>query len=272
MKIFNHRLEGENLKIQGSPNRGGPLKPDTVVVHYTASPSAESAIRTLCDPGRKASAHVVIDFDGSITQLVPFNIISWHAGKSRHEDRVGLNKYSIGIEIVNAGKLVKSGSNYVSWFGKKFPAEDVFYGIHRNEEIAAYWHQYTQEQIATVEELCSLLIAEYNMFHILGHEEISPGRKIDPGPAFPLDKLRNRILALSPRDEEGEEEPGEIPAEGLVTASKLNIRSGPTTAHIKVARALPKGKKVKILQKSGDWYRVSTNVEGWVSGQYIEEA
>ena len=126
MKIVNHRLEGENLKIQGSPNRGGPLRPDTVVVHYTAGPSAESAIRTLCDPGRKASAHVVIDFDGSITQLVPFNLIAWHAGKSRHEDRVGLNKYSIGIEIVNAGKLVKSGSSYVSWFGKKFATEDVF--------------------------------------------------------------------------------------------------------------------------------------------------
>ena len=270
MKIVNHRLEG--AKLAGSPNKGGQLNPDTIVIHYTAGSSAESATRTLSNPNSKASAHVVIDFDGSITQLVPFNVVAWHAGKSRHKDRVGLNNYSVGIEIVNAGRLRKSGTQYVSWFGKKYPAEEVFYGVHRNENTPSYWHEYTEEQIAAVGELCEVLVSEYNMFHILGHEEISPGRKIDPGPAFPLDKLRNRILSLDARSDDEPDEEEMMQSEGFVTASKLNLRSGPSASSEKVARPLPRGKQVKILKKSNDWYLVSAEVEGWVSARFIQEA
>ncbi len=270
MKIKNHQLEG--ITINDSPNRGGSLNPDTVIIHYTAGPSARSAVNTLINPTSKASAHLVVDIDGSITQLVPFNIIAWHAGKSRYNNRIGLNKYSIGIEIVNAGRLKKSGAAYASWFGRKYPAEEVAYAQHRNEDIATYWHQYTEEQIKVAGELCTLFVREYNILNILGHEEISPDRKVDPGPAFPLDKLRNRILKLDTRDEESDLEETEIPTEGWVTASKLNIRSGPSGDRIKIANPLSRGKKVKILEKAGDWYRVSTSVEGWVSGQYIREA
>lgn len=271
MKIINHRLEGDNVSIQGSPNRGGTLNPDTIIIHYTAGASAASAVKTLTNPDSKASAHVVVDFDGHIIQLVPFNIIAWHAGKSRFQERTGLNKYSIGIEIVNAGRLSKSGSKYYSWFQKEYRVEEVMKAVHRNEDIATYWHRYTEAQIDKVYELCELFVKEYNILHILGHEEISPGRKIDPGPAFPLDKMRNRILQLDTRDQDTDINTFDEPKEGIVTASKLNIRSGPSSGRMKVANPLPQGKKVKILEKSEDWYKVSATIEGWVSAQYIQE-
>ncbi len=271
MNIQNHLLRDNNIAVENSPNQGGELLPDTIVIHYTAGPSATSAIREMMNRERKVSAHLVVDLDGSITQLVPFNRIAWHAGKSRHKDRVNLNRFSIGIEIVNAGRLDKTGSTYTSWFGRKYPEEEVFIGIHRNEDFLTAWHRYTEEQITVTGDLCELLVSHYNISFILGHEEISPGRKIDPGPAFPLDKLRDRILNLDPRDEDaGEDEVVEEPGEGMVTASKLNIRSNPTISQNLVAKPLPRGTKVTILKRKNGWYKVSTTIEGWVSSKFIK--
>ncbi|MFQ5606045.1 MAG: N-acetylmuramoyl-L-alanine amidase [bacterium] len=268
MKIVNHRLEGEGITIHGSPNRGGALEPDSIVIHYTAGPTAESAIRTLTDPNKKVSAHLVIARDGGITQLVPFNAVAWHAGKSSYDGRSGFNKYAIGIEIVNAGRLTKSDNLYLAWFGKAYQEDEVMFAVHRNEHSATYWHRYSEEQIAITEEICSLLRQDYPITHILGHEEISPNRKIDPGPAFPLDKLREKILEPNRDQDEADELP--VALTGNVIPEKLNIRTGPSVQQGKVARPLPKGKKVKILEKSDDWYRVAVEIEGWVSGQYIE--
>lgn len=269
MNIRNHRLA--DAAYVRTPNRGGALEPDTIVIHYTAGPSAESAVQALTNPDHKASAHIVVDTDGSLTQLVPFNVVAWHAGKSRHLDRSGLNSVSIGIEIVNAGRLSRSGSTFFSWFNKEYPVEAVMKAVHRNEQEPTYWHRYTEAQVAATAALCEALVKKYGIRYILGHEEISPGRKIDPGPAFPLDKLRNRILAGDARSESGDPAPAETPVAGVVTASKLNIRSGPSTAQAAIARPLPNGTPVRILEKTGGWYKVSVNVEGWVSADYIEE-
>ncbi len=270
MKISKNRIK--EAKQKDSPNHGGALQPDTIVIHYTAGPSAESAVNTMMDPERKVSAHLVVDLDGSITQLLPFNITAWHAGKSSHNGRDGLNQYSIGIEIVNAGKLIKSGTVYKSWFGRKYPVEDVIYAYHRNEQQPAYWHSYEEAQITAVQEICSLLAAEYGIKYILGHEEISPGRKNDPGPAFPLDKMRNRILNSGGRDENSGADVLLQPKKGFVTAPKLNIRTGPDSSREKAARPLDKGSEVKILKKSDGWYYVSAEVKGWLPAEYIQES
>ena len=66
-------------------------------------------------------------------------------------------------------------------------------GVHRNQPEASYWHRYTSEQLAVVEAICAALIQRYGIQHILGHEEIAPSRKVDPGPAFPLDAMRARL-------------------------------------------------------------------------------
>jgi len=269
MEIKNHFIEGENVKsFVKSPNHSGEFGsglPDTVVIHYTAGPY-KPALNTLTNPRVKASAHLIVDRDGSVTQLVPFNLEAWHAGKSSYGGREGLNKYSIGVEIVNSGPLTKSGNVYRSWFGSSFNPSDVVEATHRNETQPKFWHTYTEEQIQTVIELCQLFIDTYPIKHILGHEEIAPLRKQDPGPAFPLDRIRNRLL----NEERSTNVAADLPKTGRVSAEVLNIRFTPDENGIKVAQPLKKGARVKILEQSKGWYKVTTEVEGWVFGKYIE--
>lgn len=241
-------------------------KLDTIIIHYTAGSSAESSIATLVNQAIKASAHVVIGRDGTITQMVPFNIIAWHAGPSQFGNRVGFNQYSIGIEIDNAGLLEKRGDLYYSWFGQAYDAKDVVFAVHRNQKTPNYWHAYTQKQIEVVEELCQSLVNTYGIKYILGHEEISPVRKIDPGPAFPLDKLRDKIFGGA-RDSDAPE--NNKNSAGTVSVDMLNIREDADVNADKVAKALKKGQKVKILAAKNGWYKVTAEVTGWVSAKFI---
>src|SRR5687767_7791791 len=114
MKIEEHKLADGAKFIRATKNTELFQLPklDTIIIHYTAGGSPESSIATLIDPNIRASAHVVVGRDNSVTQLVPFNLIAWHAGESQYGNRVGFNQYSIGIEIDNAGKLEKRGDKY----------------------------------------------------------------------------------------------------------------------------------------------------------------
>lgn len=272
MEIRNHLLKGEGINFVKSPTVGSEFKAgnlDTIVMHYTAGPTAESAVRTLTSPKIKASAHLVIGRDGAITQLVPFNIVAWHAGSSSYNGRVGYNQYSIGIEIVNVGYLSKSGDVYRSVYGNIIDTKEVLYATHRNQSVAKYWQTYTQEQIEAIEDVSKLLIDTYGIKYILGHEEIAPLRKTDPGPAFPLDKLRDRLL----HGDKDTDEP-DINDEGKVLVDKLNIRSIPSIAGELMSKPIPKGTKFDIVDEKNGWYRikVKTEVEGWVLGKFLDEA
>ncbi|MBD3223450.1 MAG: N-acetylmuramoyl-L-alanine amidase [Caldithrix sp.] len=276
MDIKNHRLKNSGFQFKESPNHSGKMKdgqPDSIVIHYTAGGSAESAVRTLSNPARKASAHLVIGRDGSVTQLVPFDTVAWHAGRSSYEGRSGFNNFSIGIEIDNAGKLTKTEEGHTSWFGKDYPAKDVIRATHRNEHQPSYWHKYTEQQINLVFDVCSVLIDTYAITLIVGHEEIAPSRKTDPGPAFPLDKLRERLLQTE-RAEDGSAD-GSADEEtmqgnvGVVTASKLNIRSEPWLQAKTAAPPIPRGTMLKILDETDDWYQVDVITRGWVSKKFV---
>jgi len=273
MNIKNNLLDNARVKFSESPNHSGKFGsnlPDTIIIHYTAGATAESAIRTLSNPEVKASAHVVVARDGTITQLVPFDTIAWHAGKSAYGDRVGFNKYAIGIEIVNAGRLVKSGNLYQAWFGKTYTEDEVIQAIHRNETISTYWQRYTEDQITAVYDLCSDLILQYHIKEILGHEEISPGRKIDPGPAFPLDKMRDKLLHADRSDQE-DQDTSTYKNPGIVTASKLNMRTGPSTQSPTLSPQLSQNTVVDILDEQSGWYQVDVIIRGWVSKDFIRK-
>jgi len=271
MKIKNHLLINDDIKFVQSPNHSGEYNPgdlDTIIIHYTAGSSASSSIKTLCDPAVKASAHFVIGRDGSVTQLVKLDTIAWHAGASQYNGRIGFNKYSIGIEIDNAGLLEKRGDKYFSWFGKEYSESEVLEAVHRNQQSPKYWQRFTEQQIEKVEQICKLLIPAYNIKQVLGHEEISPGRKIDPGPAFPLDKMRDRLFGTG-RDFDGPEE--DIEQDMFVNVDGLNIRSGPDVNSTKVAQPLAKGKKVKVIETNGNWVKVKTEITGWVSKGFLKD-
>ena len=89
---------------------------------------------------------------------------------------------------------------------------------------------------------------------------------MDPGPAFPLDKIRERLLG-GERDSDTEEVLTETT--GVIIADLLNIREQPSTDAERVAKPLPKGQKVKIIGSKNGWVKVSTEVTGWVSNKYV---
>ena len=203
MRIKSHRLIGDDISQLTSPNQGGPFAaaaPDTLILHFTNGDDAAWAIDALRDPtpGGRVSAHLVVPRDGAVTQLVPFDTIAWHAGHSAWGGRTDFNQCSIGIEIDNAGRLQPEADHFVSWRGTGYDESDVVQATHRNERAPSWWHRYPQPQLDRVELLCALLVDRYKMRWILGHEEIAPDRKHDPGPAFPLDELRQRVLGQEP--------------------------------------------------------------------------
>lgn len=268
MEINNkHLLTGDSVVQMDCPKNKEKFKKenlDTIVIHYTAGGSAESSARYLVKNEIKASAHLVIGRQGEIFHLVPFDTIAWHAGESSYGTRKWLNQYSIGIELDNAGPLKKAGSEYQAWFGTKYQANDVVQATHRNETSSRYWHTYTEKQIAACREVCELLIQNYGIKLIVGHEEIAPKRKSDPGPAFPLDRFRDNLLSQNRSDK-----PDVIDKPGVVLVDNLNIREGAGAEFKKVAQPLLKGKKVKILEEQNGWYKVETTIEGWVSKGYV---
>lgn len=265
MEIKNHQLVGKHITQRQTPNRGGLMNPQYLIMHYTAGRNAKSSADSLCNPASKASAHIVLGRDGSIIQLAPFNVVTWHAGKSQWEGIIGLNSHSIGIEIDNAGLLKKVGDHYESWFGATYPDNEVLLAAHRHGGGVQAWHTYTAVQIERALELTDLLFAHYGLKDVLGHEDIARGRKSDPGPAFPLSAVRSRVQG---RIED--EEP-----HYRVIATSLNIRSGPGAEFAPVALALKKGTELVLLEPADRWSRVEvvgagTDIEGWVSNQYIE--
>ena len=264
MEIHQHALAGNDISHRDTPNKSGEIVPRYLVFHYTAGYSAESSIEHLCRPEARASAHIVVGREGDITQLASFNIKTWHAGISQWNGLNGMNNYSIGIEMDNAGPLNKVGNDYFAWFGKSYPEEQAMYVRHKHEDVKRYWHTFTEIQISKALALAELLVNEYKLEDIIGHDDIARGRKSDPGPAFPLPSIRNKALGRS------EDEPPHY----LVTASALNVRSGPGVEFETVSAPIKRDTEV-ILLKAGDrWNRIEVlvdeDIEGWVHNQYIK--
>ncbi len=180
--IVNHRLMGDRVVHLVSAKNTRHLEgPDMIVLHYTAGTSAESSALFLTRPDVSASAHLVIGRDGEVFQLVPFNIEAWHAGKSWYAGRSGLNRYSIGIELDNLGKLRFSGNLFIAECGRVVTPDEVYTDC--SGDSPTYWHRYTARQIRVLREICTLLEETYPIRDVVGHSVITP-RKIDPGPAL----------------------------------------------------------------------------------------
>ena len=180
--IVNHRLMGDGVVHLACVKNTRKLEgPDMIVLHYTAGTSAESSSIFLTRPDVSASSHLVIGRKGEVFQLVPFHIEAWHAGKSWYAGRGGLNRYSIGIELDNLGKLRFSGDLFVAECGRVVSPDEVYTDC--SGDHPTYWHRYTERQIRVLQEICSLLEETYPIRDVVGHSVITP-RKIDPGPAL----------------------------------------------------------------------------------------
>lgn len=275
MKILRHRLyhnDNEPVTFQASPNyRGDIHSHDYIVMHYTAGTSASSSISWLTNRRAQASAHIVIARDGSVTQLVPFNKCAWHAGRSVWKNRQGLNQYSIGIELDNAGKLAQQGGAWKSWSGHDIEDSDVIIATHKHASSADGWHVYSQAQIESALQVAEVLVDRYPIKNVIGHDDIAPRRKSDPGPAFPMNSFSSHIMGR--HIDTGEENIMNV-------TTNLNIRKGPGTEYEKLTRkSLPQGTKVLVYHHSGNWRFVrvldeiegDNDIEGWVHGAYLDD-
>jgi N-acetylmuramoyl-L-alanine amidase len=131
-----------------------------VIIHYTGMQSEIESIKRLEDPKSNVSCHYLINRRGKIIQMVKDKNIAWHAGKSKWKRYINLNKCSLGIELVNKGHQ---------------------YG----------YQNYSKIQINSLIKLCKYLKKKYSIKkeNFLGHSDIAPLRKIDPGEKFPWKKL-----------------------------------------------------------------------------------
>lgn len=144
--------------------------PEGIVIHYTASGTSTADIDWFLNPESKASAHFYIDRKGNITRVVKESDRAYHAGVSSWHGKSNCNNFMFGIELDNLGK----------------------------------GEQYPQEQIDALKELITYLMSLWPSIDascIVGHSHISPGRKIDPGPAFPWKQIdsftRTKTLQLN---------------------------------------------------------------------------
>jgi N-acetylmuramoyl-L-alanine amidase len=187
MQISNHKLVG--VPYKAATASGGAMTPTLILLHDTAGRLDKgSSVSWFCSKECPTSAHLVVERDGSVTQMVPFNKKAFHAGRSSWKGKEFCNSYAIGIEIVNPGELDASGK---AWFGETFPDS-----VRKTtkEHGTANWIGYTPEQIEAVTAICKALAEKYAIEDISTHWFVSPKRKVDPGPLFPLEELRAAVF------------------------------------------------------------------------------
>jgi N-acetylmuramoyl-L-alanine amidase len=285
MKIINHRLvhdDGTPYAFRTSPHTGNVITPRWLVMHYTASGNAAGAISWFADPQSKVSAHIVIAKDGTITQCVPFNRKANHAGESTWKGVVGLNSHSIGIELDGYGYLGTAGPGKWKFESRSIPDSDVVVGTHKFGKPTGGWPKYPQAQLDAALELAALLVKEYKLEDVVGHDDISPGRKQDPGPTFPMDSFRASAkgqaappAGAAPPPAAGAPAQGGLrPIARFRVKTTLNVRSGPAGTNPTVAGSpLQPGTVVRGAEDQAGWKRITaegSSVAGWVSAQFLD--
>lgn len=156
-------IDFDGAKVMPSPNFGerrGVDQPDMLILHYTAMETAQSACVWLCSEESQVSSHYLIAEDGAVIQMVSEKARAWHAGQSIWLGDEDINSRSIGIEIANMGH-------------------------------EAGCPEYPEEQLLSLIELCRSIIKRYDIAPrmILGHSDVAPLRKRDPGEWFPWARL-----------------------------------------------------------------------------------
>ena len=138
-----------------------------LVIHYTGMQSERESIMRLCNPKSKVSSHFLINQNGKVYRLVQDDQIAWHAGKSCWGKYKNLNKNSIGIELENKGHE----------FG---------------------YANFKKKQLSSLIKICKTLIKKYKIKkqNIVGHSDVAPSRKIDPGEKFPWKELADKKIGI----------------------------------------------------------------------------
>ncbi|WP_121064412.1 N-acetylmuramoyl-L-alanine amidase [Chachezhania antarctica] len=158
-----------DLRWHPSPNftvRPEGERPELVVIHFTAMESCAAALERLCDPVAEVSSHYLIGHDGTVWHMVEEEMRAWHAGVSTWAGRARVNHRSIGIELDNRGT-----------------------------------HPFAEPQMAVLEQLLADILQRWGIppEGVVGHSDIAPERKQDPGPRFDWQRLARQGLSVWPQ-------------------------------------------------------------------------
>ena len=175
---------------------GGSIDPQLIVLHSSLGRTLKQTVEILLSSSVDASMHFLIDRDGALVQMVPANRAAWHAGISRWGELEHLNQHSISIGFINQGQIKKDElGTFKDGTGAVVPADDV--QMIEDAMGTSYWHRYTGPQLAVAQALASVLVKQYKIRAITGHCVVSPRRKTDPGPAFPMGAFGKEVLGKS---------------------------------------------------------------------------
>jgi N-acetylmuramoyl-L-alanine amidase len=275
MKIKNHKLVG--VRFEENPHHGGTITPQFIVQHYTAGFSVNGSLSAIINRG--LSAHIFIGRNGEIIQTVPFNKKGFHAGSSSFEGFNGLNKNSIGIENANIGFLDIQNSDG-SWtrpgLRRSFAPDEVIVARHKKGGRVKAWEKYTEDQLDAIETVTQTLIDHYSTIRtVVGHDDISHSGKVDPGPAFPMDRFQSLSRELQVDKETSDPLAQDNEGSWTVTASSLNLRGGPSTS-FEILKSLKRGNIVTVLFPKDEWRAVDTDndgeIDGFVHGDFLRKA
>lgn len=202
MRIENHRLvaDSESISVEYLADAyhrkltGAPL---IGVIHYTVGLGHRNVAAYMRHPDLEfISAHLLIARSGHIVQMVPFDHVAYHAGKSTYRGRHSCNNFTLGIELENPGPVVKQPDG--SWKTTQGQAWDggAVEAQHKSGLVKQWrhWAEYTQEQLDLCAHICTLWKTHYGIVDVVGHDDIAPGRKSDPGPAYPMNWLQRTVF------------------------------------------------------------------------------
>lgn len=260
---------------------GGSGGPELIVMHYTASYEGRSPVNTFLNPTSKASAHFVVDTDGMITQMVSVRDDAWHSGGGIWKGRTDVNRFSVGIEIVNPGYHFRGPDNTVlNWERKPVSKAQLspFPGMVEVPDPWVgsgnfLWPTYPEQQLKSLQQLTRALLTSFpSIKEIVGHRDVDTlrKRKVDPGPAFPMKRFRDLL------DKRGVPPPPK-PADYVVKSELgyLNVRTTPSITAPKADWSpLLNGDRVQRIDMRPEWFRIrrwkaGVASEGWVMAKYL---
>jgi N-acetylmuramoyl-L-alanine amidase len=276
-KVKSHLLQGENVVHTNTKKKSGTMKPKFIVIHYTASDNYDGDVRTLSSSNAQASCQLVLSPEGEITQVGKLTDVLWHAGRSKWKGYNGLNRYAIGIEVTSPGPVDKvSSDRYKTWYGAiaKSPYNYV-YKAHKNGGPERWWAGFTTKQIEVLKELVPMLMKQYGIEEVVGHDDIAPLRKQDPGPCMPdslWELFKGRKNDVEVIDAPETTNPVDSYEAQVVVdrGDKLNVRNAPNGD---VVGTLYSGLVVTVLKRNGNWLYMKTpgGYFGWVYGTYLSK-
>jgi N-acetylmuramoyl-L-alanine amidase len=195
-----------------SPNHGprpDGIPVDILLVHYTGMPGGAAALERLCDPAVQVSAHYLVDEDGTVVALVPEDRRAWHAGAGFWQGERDINSRSVGVELVNPGH---------EWGYRPFP----------------------DAQMAAFAELARGILDRHGILphRVLGHSDVAPARKEDPGELFDWRGLAAMGIGFWPYPEAEDDGPGYAVTEAQTLLGRFGFevqRTGVLDAQTRVA-------------------------------------